>query len=105
MDVLEKYNTKIFAESDIEWVRFVLANRGNKAKSHNYDIVEGPTADDNTKLTFNTFRAGGYGDPQGEKAIITLINLLETDNLPMQSYFGTNKVVKELIFKGVTKLL
>ena len=94
----------MFDNADKEWVIFVLANRGCSTKVHTYDIVKGPTADDNTKLTFNTYRSGGYGDTNNERAIKTLIDFLEVDNLPLQLYFGTNKVVKELILKGVTTI-
>ncbi|MCM1272469.1 MAG: DUF3990 domain-containing protein [Clostridium sp.] len=39
-----KLNVKIFSEMTEEWLDFIVACR--MGKSHNYDIVEGPMADD-----------------------------------------------------------
>ena len=104
MDILNKFKSKIFTKADKEWALFVLSNRGSSTKAHTYDIVKGPTADDDTKVTLHTYRIGGYGDPKSERALKILIDLLEADNLPLQLYFGTNSAAKELIFKGVTKI-
>ena len=105
MSLLKQYHSKVFTEADREWVLFVLENRGCRTKVHNYDIVNGPTADDNTRITFNTYRLGGYGDPKSDKAINILIDFLEPDNLPLQIYFGSNEEIKELVFKGVNKII
>lgn len=40
----EQLNTKVFPEMTDEWLDFIAACRHGKA--HNYDIVEGPMADD-----------------------------------------------------------
>lgn len=39
---------KVFREADREWVRFILMNRDLDSTNHDYDIVIGPTADENT---------------------------------------------------------
>jgi hypothetical protein len=60
------FRTLRFSSPSREWVEFVLLNRRNK-NAHNYDIVEGPVADD-----WVVFQIGLYEDKK-----ITLDELLK----------------------------
>lgn len=99
-DILSLDCNKVFNFADIEWVTFVLQNRSIKFKTHNYDIVKGLTADDGTMITFNAFRNGVYGDVTSQKALEKLLEFLEPNNLPMQTYFGTENAINTLVPKG-----
>jgi len=98
MDLVKKYNSKIFNyNADLEWSRFILANRTCRTKAHNFDIVIGATADDDTKTTLKAYFAGAYGKPDSENALEMLIRFLETDKLSRQIYFGTQQAADNLI--------
>ena len=84
-------SVKEFATADKDWILFVLDNRRSNNRTHTYDIVIGPTANDDTRLSFRVYFSGGYGKPTSEKAINTLIENIEPDNLPRQIYFGSDK--------------
>jgi hypothetical protein len=46
---MEKLNVKRFASADREWLKFIIQNRMSRTRRHNYDIVIGPTANDDTR--------------------------------------------------------
>jgi hypothetical protein len=104
MKCLKHFNTKTFHSADREWAQFVLVNRSSKTKTHVYDYVMGPTADDNIKASLGAFQAGIYGNPDHPKSIDTLISHLITDHLPNQYYFGSNKITQHLKLKEVNPL-
>lgn len=52
-----KYNIKIFEEANEEWLDFVIENR-NGNKTHKFDIVKGPVANDNLFSTLTLFESG-----------------------------------------------
>lgn len=91
---------KVFQKADREWVQFVLKNRDSDRSVHDYDIVIGPTADENTVTIINAYReellATGYAD----KVLDALIEELEPENLPKQYFFGTNRAIQKLSFKS-----
>ena len=89
-----------FKAADSIWLDFVLANRKVRERSHNYDVVLGPTADDDTATVLKAYFGGLYGDVGSKIAKETALRLLEVDNLPPQIYIGTNKAVKFLTQKG-----
>ena len=95
LDNLTKLNTKEFPSADREWMRFVVLNRENKSKvqEHEYDIVIGPTANDNTRAAIQTVMPLTKGQVITDKAIDALIALIEPDNLPGQFFFGTQNAV------------
>lgn len=90
---LATLNVKEFAIADREWMRFVVLNRESKSKTqeHEYDIVIGPTANDNTRAAIQTIMPLTKGQVMTDKAIDTLIALIEPDNLPWQFFFGTQR--------------
>jgi hypothetical protein len=102
LDNLEILNVKEFAAADREWMQFVVFNRENKSKiqQHEYDIVIGPTANDNTRAAIQTVIPLTKGQVLTDKAIDALIALIEPDNLPWQFFFGTQRAADLLRFNG-----
>ena len=43
-----------------EWLEFIKNNRALGGIHHDYDVVTGPVADDNTMLTVNRYMNGTY---------------------------------------------
>ena len=64
---------------------------------HNYDMVIGPTADDNTAFCLKAYWDGLYGKIGSNAAKGILLNNLETENLGVQYYIGKQKVAEQLI--------
>ena len=87
------FHIKIFLEADLAWVQFVLANRKVRNRTHDYDIVTGPTANDDTMVVINAYLDGLYGELGSENALSTLLKNIEAEKLPEQIYFGSNKAV------------
>jgi hypothetical protein len=92
-DTLTALNVKEFATADREWMQFVVLNRESKSKvqEHEYDIVIGPTANDNTRAAIQTVMPLTKGQAMTDKAIDALIALIDPDNLPWQFFFGTQR--------------
>jgi hypothetical protein len=101
---LKSFNVKEFQKSDREWMRFVVQNRTNQNQKHKYDIVIGPTANDNTRTSIQAFFAGAYGDIKSDKAIDMLIIQIEPQRLPLQLLFANNKATKILTFKNKVQI-
>ena len=91
LDKAAVFNIKEFAVADREWMRFVVLNREskNKTQEHQYDIVIGPTANDNTRAAIQTVIPLVKGRVMTDRAIDALIALIEPENLPWQFFFGT----------------
>ena len=102
---LINFNTKIFDEADPEWMRFVLTNRSSRSKIHDYDIIIGPTANDDTSLVLKSYFNGLYGDIDSERALNFALEMIEAENLPEQIYFGSNKATVCLTQKGSARKL
>ena len=80
---------KFFQEVNIEWVDFILKSRYCNYNWHNYDVVIGATADDETKVVLNAYREGFYGAVNSFDAKTTLIRLLHTERLSTQVLITT----------------
>jgi hypothetical protein len=93
LDSMATLNIKEFVTADSEWMWFVVLNRESKSKNqeHEYDIVIGPTANDNTRAAIQTVMPLTKGQVMRDKAINALIALIEPDNLPSQFFFGTQR--------------
>ena len=102
LDDLPALSVKEFVVADREWIRFVVLNRENKSKvqQHEYDIVIGPTANDNTRAAIQTVMPLTNGQVLTDKALNALIALIEPDKLPWQFFFGTQRAADLLRFKG-----
>jgi len=92
-DNLATFNVREFVTADREWMRFIVLNRESRSKiqEHEYDIVIGPTANDNTRAAIQTVIPLTKGQVMTDKAIDALIALIEPDNLPSQFFFGTQR--------------
>ncbi len=99
----EDLKVKIFKEADIEWVKFILKNRKCKNTIHDYDIVIGPTADEETTTIINDYEAELERTNYSDEVLLELISKLKPENLPKQYFFANNKAVKTLKFCAIKK--
>lgn len=99
IDNPEELMIKVFKEADREWVKFILKNRDSDKSVHDYDIVIGPTVDENTVTIINSYREELIVSNYADEVLDALIKDLEPENLPKQYFFGTNAAVQKLCFK------
>lgn len=90
-ELLSTVSSKVFDIADTEWLDFVLMCRSSNGTPHRYDIVIGPTADDDTTFCINNYQEGLYGNVGAIEAKETLLRNLEVENLGTQVFFGTQK--------------
>ena len=64
---------------------------------HDYDLVVGPTADDDTALCLKAYWDGLYGKVGTLEAKRVLLNNLETENLGIQYFVGKQEIADALI--------
>lgn len=95
---LQKLNIKTFDGYSEEWAEFVLLNRNNKSykPAHDYDIVYGPIADDRVGVQISRYRLNYISLSQ-------LVKELTFIRPTFQYFFGTERAIKHLTFKGETK--
>lgn len=98
-EVLDSLNVKIFEEADMEWLDFILECRKVNGTPHPYDVVIGPTADDDTSFCLNMYHEGAYGKVGSIQAKKTLLFNLEVQNYGTQLFIGTEKGVQILASK------
>ena len=96
-ELLKQLNIKIFQGADEEWLDFILMCREKGGTPHNYDLVVGPTADDDTALCLKAYWDGLYGQAGSEDAKRILLCNLETDHLGIQYFVGKQEVANQLI--------
>ena len=101
----KNFNVKEFKDADLNWMEFVLANRKVRERSHDYDVVSGPTANDDTSIVLKAYFGGLYGDIGSIEAIETALRLIDADKLPPQIYFANNSATKFLKQKGQVTIL
>ena len=97
---METLQAKQFYSTDRDWLKFIIVNRTNRTRQHEYDIVIGPTANDDTRTSIRTVTSAANGSILSDNALDLLLTLLEPYNLPTQYFFGTDKAAKLLNFKG-----
>jgi hypothetical protein len=95
----DKLNVKRFESADREWLKFTILNRTNRERQHNYDLLIGPTANDDTRTSIRAVTNAANGAILSDAALNLLLTMLEPDNLPTQCYFGSNAAAKLLEFK------
>ena len=100
LEMLPRFNVKEYTEAGAEWMRFVLANRQTRERAHEYDIVIGPTANDDTSTVLKAYFGGFYGDVGSDAAIFTALRMIEAEKLPPQIYFARNEATVILKQKG-----
>lgn len=81
----------------MEWLDFILDCRTSDSIPHDYDLVIGPTADDNTTLCLKYYFDGVYGRVGSDDAKEFLMKNLEVENLGIQYYIGKQQVADRLI--------
>jgi hypothetical protein len=96
----KEFRVMEFKEADLIWMQFVLSNRKVRERAHAYDIVKGPTADDDTSIILKAYFGGLYGEIDSNEAIATALRLIDADKLPPQVYFANNRSAKFLNRKG-----
>ena len=105
IDKLSGFKVKKFSDADFEWVQFVLMNRKSRNHTHDFDVVFGPTANDDTMVVLNAYLDGLYGDIGSEDALKILLRNIEAEKLPEQIYFSTNDAANTLVWKGQVEKL
>ena len=97
-EILPELKIKYFVDADMKWLNFVLECRGKGGLPHDYDLVIGPTADDNTSLCFKNYFDGLYGNFRtDEEAREYLLKMLEVENLGVQYFIGKQEIADRLI--------
>lgn len=81
-----------FETADLEWLDFVLAGRAGVC--HGYDIVVGPTADDDTMISLRNYSRGVYGPVGVLESKRALLNVLEPQNLGVQVCLCNQRAVE-----------
>ena len=94
---VEGLKIKEFGRADVEWLDFILMCRRIDGVPHDYDVVIGPTADDDTRLLLKNYIDGVYGDPDDRAAKETLLRLLKPERLGVQWFVGRQSVADRLI--------
>ena len=102
-EVLKTLDIKLFSAADLEWLDFVLMCRKSGGMPHNYDIVIGATADDDTALSLRLYEDGVYGANGSLEAKRILLKNLEVENLGIQYYIGKQSVADRVI-KGIREI-
>lgn len=93
-EFIENTNLKIksFPEMNAEWLEFVKKCRIEGGTPHDYDIIKGPVANDNTMRTIALFISGIYTTEQA-------IEQLKFFKVNDQVSFHTEKALKCLEWK------
>lgn len=94
---LSSLNIKIFEYADVEWLDFILMCRNSNDMPHDYDLVIGPTADDDTIYCLKRYYDGDYGEKNSIEAKRMLLRNLEVENLGIQYFIGKQDVADKLI--------
>ena len=102
---LSCFSIKEFLCADFEWLQFIISNRKVRDRSHNYDVVIGPTANDETIVVINAYLDALYGEIGEKDALNVLLSNIMADKLPGQIYFSNNSAANMLIPKGQVELL
>lgn len=96
-EVLATLKVKEFLSADLEWFDFILTCRATKGVPHDFDVVIGPTADDNTNFVLKNFLDGFYGDMFSAKAKADALAALEPETLGVQLYTGSQSVADRIV--------
>lgn len=78
----DELSIRTFDDLTIEWLDFVKENRSHGGLLHDFDIVMGPVANDNTLLTVNRYIQGVYSP---EEAIQRLAYFRANDQVSLHT--------------------
>lgn len=95
--IISQLKIRVFEYADLEWLDFVLMCREQGGMPHDFDMVIGPTADDDTALCLKAYWDGLYGKIGTIEAKRILLNNLETENLGVQYFIGKQEIADRLI--------
>lgn len=98
-ELLKTLRVKAFDSADEEWLDFILMCRPSDGVPHDFDVVIGPTADDDTNMALKYYYDGTYGDPGSADAKRMLLRVLDVDKLGFQLYIGSQSVADRLVKK------
>lgn len=98
-EALRELRVKVFEKADMEWLNFILLCRPSDGVPHQYDVVIGPTADDDTNRALKFYYDGTYGDPSADESKAMLLRVLEADKLGRQLYIASQSVADRLVRK------
>lgn len=82
----DSLNVLRFNSADVEWLRYVAANRRGITASEDWDMVIGPVANDQTMPTITLFLDGFYDEEETIKRLLP-------QNLKDQYTFKTTKAI------------
>ncbi len=99
--------THRFTAPDMNWLDFVLFNRGYLDSANPIlssctrlpDIIIGPVANDTVGVVLGLLTNGAFGDPSSEPAKAIAIAQLRTEKLFDQVFFATPSAISALTFK------
>ena len=97
LEYAKTLNVKEFKTADEQWLDFILMCREKGGTPHSYDLIIGPTADDDTMVCLNSYWRGFYGDIGSDEAKDKLLKFLEPENLGIQVFVGKQEVADRLI--------
>ena len=97
VELLRTLRVKAFPSADEEWLNFILMCRPSNGVPHDFDVVIGPTADDDTNMALKYYYDGTYGDPGSVDAKRMLLRVLDVDKLGLQLFVGSQSVVDRLV--------
>lgn len=83
--------TKRFESLNKEWLEFIKINRSKGGLQHDYDVVIGPVADDNTMETVQLYMAGIFNADEA-------VNRLRYNKVNNQISFHTERALEYLRF-------
>ncbi len=69
-DVFDSLRVLRFGSANVEWLRYVTANRKGGVKTEEYDVVIGPVANDQTMPTITLFLDGFYDEEETIKRLL-----------------------------------
>lgn len=96
-NILNGLSVRVFEKADADWLDFILACRRTERGLHDYDVVIGPTADDDTRLLIKNYLDGMYGDMFDPEAKATLLRLLRPERLGVQWFIRAQSVADRLV--------
>ena len=86
-----------FAEADIRWLHYVIANRSGSGKEGDFDIVIGPVANDRVYDVVESFELGDYSEEEALRRLLTF-------RLTNQIVFKTEKSLIYLRYSGYEQI-
>ena len=67
---MNKLRVLRFEVPDVDWLRFVVANRTGRPLGSDWDVVAGPVANDQTATTIELFLNGSYDEEEALRRLL-----------------------------------